>query len=391
LACNLGWPRGQHSGQRGPPRRDLPDAAHRPRSHARDPLPPGQQAVPVRAGAATSLRQFIARFAACTPDALDLLGAFVLASWFTDCIPVAPILYLVGPEDVVRLVLRLLGCLCRRAVLLGDVDLAALATLPSNLGATLLISQRQLNRGVTRALRASSHRDFHVTRGNRCVDAYGAKAFSCGARPADEDKSGPSVFLAPASDSLPILTDAEVRVAREDFQAQLLRYRMVYHAQVRSAAGVECGRFVAATRDQAVTWLAPICDCPELRESVAEVLTQQSRQAAGERFSDLTCLAIEAALTFCHRDGVGHFFVGEAAEVMSLLLQGRHEDFKVSPKQAGALLGDLGIFGERVTKGYKITLTNAVREQIHQLARAYQVPSAQDGVSRCGHCSTAGT
>lgn len=337
-----------------------------------------------------SLRQFFVRYAFLLPDAQDLLVAFNLASWFVDCTPLAPILYLVGPENTVRLILRLLGCTCRRPVLVGDVDRAALATLPTRLGATLLIDQRQLNRGVTRTLLASTHRDFHVTRGCRCVDIYGAKAFSCDVRPADGDEIGLSVFLAPAPNPLPILTEAEARAARENFQAQLSRYRMVYHAHV-GCAEVDCGRFVPAMRDQAFTWLAPICDCADLRQSVVEALSRQSREAAGKRFSDLKCIAIEAALAFCHQEGVERFFVGEVAESMNDLLQGRHENSKVSPKRAGALLGDVGIFRDRVTKGYKITLTDAVREQIHQLASAYQVLSVQDGVRRCGHCSKAGT
>jgi len=110
-----------------------------------------------------ALRQFFARYAFLLPDTLDLLVAFVLASWFVDCVGVAPVLYLVGPENVARLLLRLLACLCHRPVLLGDVDLAALSTLPARLGVSLLVDQRHLSRGVMRALRASNHRDFNVT------------------------------------------------------------------------------------------------------------------------------------------------------------------------------------------------------------------------------------
>jgi hypothetical protein len=335
------------------------------------------------------LRQFFIRYAFLLPDALDVLVAFVLASWFIDCTAHAPILYIVGPETTVRLVLRLAGCMCRRPALVGDVDRAALATLPAGLGTTLLMDQRQLSCGMSRVLLASTQRDFYVARGRRCLDVYGARAFSCDARPANGDDIGLRVFLAPTPNPLPILTDAAARAAREDFQAQLLRYRMVYHTQV-SCAEVDCSRFVPGMREQALTWLAPICDCAELRQSVLEALSRQSREAAGERFSDLKCIAIESALVFCHREGVQHFLVGEAADVMNLLLQGRHEDSKVSPKKAGSLLGDVGIFGDRVTKGYKITLTGAVRERIHQLARAFQVVAMRDAVSGCGHCSKAG-
>ena len=72
---------------------------------------------------------------------------------------------------------------------------------------------------------------------------------------------------------------------------------------------------------------------------------------------------------------------------MNDLLKARHEDSELSERKVGQLLRDLGIHGERVTKGYKIALTDAVRERIHQLAHADQVLPVQDGVSRCGHCS----
>ncbi len=113
----------------------------------------------------------------------------------------------------------------------------------------------------------------------------------------------------------------------------------------------------------------------------------QSREAAGARFSDPKCVALEAALFFCHKEDIEHFFVGEAAETANTLLMGRHEDSELSEKKMGLLLRDLGIYGERVTRGYKIALTDAVRERIHEMARAYQVLPVQNGVRRCGHCS----
>lgn len=67
-------------------------------------------------------------------------------SWFPDCIPVAPVLYLLGPDNEVRLVLRLLGCFCRLPVLLGSVDLAAIHNLPSGLDPTFLVGERNLPR-----------------------------------------------------------------------------------------------------------------------------------------------------------------------------------------------------------------------------------------------------
>lgn len=331
------------------------------------------------------LRQFLSMYALLLPPALDLLVAFVVASWLGDCTPLAPTVYLVGPDSSTRLVLNLLGLLCRYPVFLGDADFAALATLPAGLGATLLIDPRNLSRSVTRVLRASNHRDFRIRRGNRCVDLYGAKVFVCNAEPPPEEGCGLSAFLPPAQTALPILSDAEACAATEDFQAELLRYRMVHHARVRNAE-IEDFRLAPGMRDQAVTWLAPIVDCAGLEESVIEALSRRTRETAGERFTDLRCIALEAALAFCHKPRVEHFFVRELAETMTNLLMGRHEDGEVSAKRAGSILRSIGLFSERVTNGYKITLTDAVRVQIHQLAQAHQILSVQDGVSRCGHC-----
>jgi len=49
-------------------------------------------------------------------------------------------------------------------------------------------------------------------------------------------------------------------------------------------------------------------------------------------------------------------------------------------------LRDLGIRAERVTAGYKVQLSDGIRERIHTSAKSYQVLSLQDGVVRCCHC-----
>ena len=140
-----------------------------------------------------SMFEFLSRHASLTPDAAFLLVAFALSSWLADCVPVAPILYLLGPNYEAGSVLRLLGSLCRRPILLGDIDIAALGTLPSQLEPTLLINQRNLARPVARFLMASNNRYFCIARGGSELHAYGAKAFS--ADPEFENGAGVRVNL----------------------------------------------------------------------------------------------------------------------------------------------------------------------------------------------------
>jgi hypothetical protein len=327
--------------------------------------------------------QFLTHYAHLLPDSAALLVAFVLASWFPDCIPVAPVLYLLGPDNEARLVLRLMGCLSRRSVLLGDVNVSALATLQEGLNPTLLICERNLPRAVRRILLSSNSRYFRIARGNGQFHAYGAKAFSVSREPVN--KPGMRISLSPALDPLPPLSDADEEDAAHDLHAKLLRYRILHYARVCNAQP-DTRNFAPAMRDEAQAWLAPICDCPGLLESVKRSLLQRSRELEEDQFSDDRCLCAEAALFFCHRANTEHFFVGDLAKKVNHLLEGRHEERVVTDKMVGALLRELGIRARRVTAGYKVSLTDTVRQQIHGIARDYQVFASQDGIARCQDC-----
>ena len=346
-------------------------------------FPPCSQPFGSVASLVSSMRGIFCRYANSSPDAVGMLVAFSLASWFADCLPLAPILDLVGPESDVSLVLRLLGCTCRRALLLGDVDIAALATLPTQLGPTLLVNQRGLGRGITRVLQASSNRHFRVARGTRALDLYGTKAFSADAG----SMAGPGieVCISPSPQPRPLLTRAAEEEIAADLQAKLLRYRMVYHRCVRDAK-VDCENFLPMTCEKVYAWLAPICDCPDLRGTISNYLLEISQDAAGRRFTDLRCVVAESALSFCHEPDRREFFIRELSERINALLKGRHEETEVTDRKAGAVLRDLGIRSQRVTAGYKVRLVDTIRLRIHSIARSYQVLSLKDGVLRCCHC-----
>ncbi len=330
-----------------------------------------------------SMRKFVCGYAQLAQDEAALVIAFALASYFVDCLPVAPVLHLLGPDSESSLVLRLLGCLCRRPILVGDIDMAALSTLPAELYATLLINQSKLPQRVMRILQASSNRRFCIARGKGRINAYGAKAFA--ADPELPDGVGVHVSFSPAQDPPPTLTDADEEKFSIDFQARLLRYRFVNYWRVHDAQ-IDSLNFVPAMRDEVRTWLAPICDCGDLQQSVFSSLLQQSQEAEGARFSDDRCVVAEAALFFCHKPDTEHFFIRDLAGAVNALLEGRHEDRNLTDKMVGLLLRALGIHAHRVVKGYRVSLTDDVREQIHHIAKAYKVLSMQDGIARCPQC-----
>jgi hypothetical protein len=202
--------------------------------------------------------------------------------------------------------------------------------------------------------------------------------------------AGVRVSLPPVHELLPTLTHEEEKDLAADFQAKLLRYRLVNYRRV-SQLQLDTSDFVPEMREGIRAWLAPICDCADLQKNVSDFLLQLSHEAEEARMSDDRCVVAEAALFFCHRPDTSHFFVGELAEMVNALLTGRHEDRVLTDKKVGLLLRTLGIHGERVVKGYRVSLTDAVRERIHRVATAYRVISTKDGVARCADCKTEGS
>ncbi|MDP9162136.1 MAG: hypothetical protein M3O09_18165, partial [Acidobacteriota bacterium] len=272
---------------------------------------------------------------------------------------------------------------CRRPILLSDVDIAALRTLPNDLNPTLLCSQRDLSPGIKHVLLASNNRHFHVARGKNELHAYGAKAFS--AAPDLNNDIGVKVSLSPAQNSLRNITDEDKEKFADDFQAKLLRYRFVNYERVRDSRP-DAKEFVPAMRDQVHTWLAPLCQCPNLQKLVRSSLLQLNRENVSHQLIDVPSLVAEAALFYCHKKDAEFFFIGELADRVNVLLKGRHEDGALTSKKVGLVLRSLGICGQRVVEGYKVVLSENVRAQIHGIARAYQVPPTLDGVQRCNHC-----
>jgi hypothetical protein len=346
-------------------------------------FPPVSKAFESGAKLCVSMQNFLSNYSALSADVNALVVAFAFSSWFTDCTPVAPLLYLLGPENETSQLLRLLDCLCRRPILLSDVDLTALRTLPNNLNPTLLCSQRDLSPSVTRVLWASNNRYFHVARGKNELHTYGAKAFS--ANPDLDNDIGVRASLSPAQNSVRNMIDEDKEKFADNFQAKLLRYRFVNYKRVRDSRP-DAEEFVPAMRDHLHTWLAPLCDCPNLQQLVRSSLLQLNRENASNRLIDARSLVAEAALFYCHKKDAGFFLIGELAECVNALLKGRHEDRELTAKKVGLVLRSLGICGERVVEGYKVMLSENVRAQIHGIARAYQVPPAFDGVKRCSHC-----
>jgi len=333
---------------------------------------------------AASMSEFIVNFGKLTRQDADLLAAFALSTWFVDCFQRAPSLQFTGPSERVHLMMRLLSCICRRPILLGRLDLAALCTLPEGLNATLLIGDEKLARTVGHVLNTAGTRNLRIPFGRNWIYAYGATVlFSTPATPAQ----GLRVHLAPTLGILPELREETEQTIATNFHSKLLRFRMRHFDLVRDSK-FDCSNFHRHMQDILRTLINPLIGCDDLKKSVLSSLLPQSEQIAGERFTDLNCLVIEAALCYCHDTSVQTFFVQEITDAVNAVFQDRHEERLVTSRLVGATLRELGLFAERVTRGYHVILTDANRRTIHRLGKEYRVASMTDGILRCDFCQS---
>jgi hypothetical protein len=75
------------------------------------------------------LAEILHTFVELPDELLVRVAAYVLATWFPESLAVAPLLWITGPPTSGKtMLLRLLHCLCRRAILVTDVTPAASAS-----------------------------------------------------------------------------------------------------------------------------------------------------------------------------------------------------------------------------------------------------------------------
>ena len=275
-------------------------------------------------------------------------SAFVFATHFVDCLPIAPCLAITAAElaDAVHF-LRVLASLCRHAIPLASLQPADVWKLPSGLCPTLLLSQPVHTRSTLSCLWASQYRGFGVLHGDKIIDSQLAKAMILDEETPQEFLQIPAaqIFLAPARNALPVLDDSALREIAGQFQPKLLAYRFKNHAAVRRCA-FDLTQFAGATRQMARTFCACFANDTQLQASVVSALRPQDEAARGARWMRLDSLVAEALLVGCHTPEITSIRVGELTNTVNGILAGRGDGVKVSSRRVGAILRSLNFFSQ---------------------------------------------
>lgn len=110
------------------------------------------------------------------------MTAFVVSSWFSEMLPVAPYLALLGPPGSGKTsAMRILRLLCRRSLLSADITSAGFYGVCHRLSPTLLIDETITAghpRTLLHLLRSSSAPGFVSLRKDKAQMAYGPKVLA---------------------------------------------------------------------------------------------------------------------------------------------------------------------------------------------------------------------
>ncbi len=331
------------------------------------------------------LRTAIKQFMEIPDRELLLIQSFLLADWFPDLFESVPYLWLIGPPGSAKTtLLRLLSCLCRRALLVGDIRAAALYQLVDSLDSTLLIDELEVGGSrhdseILRLLRTGSTCGIPAVRNGRLYSTTGFKVIASRHLPDDTALTGRAVTVSilPSLKELRPLTSVEMRRIAEEFQPRLLMFRLTRYPVVRDFRMPSCNLddMTPRARQLARVLTAPLQGDEQAQADLIAVLRECDRETQVERFLEPEWLVEEALFAIAHEqlpNGEQRYaiLVGGIAEDVNGDLKRRGEDFRLSARRVGAVLKSLGIKTERIGNlGRGMKITQGLHRKVHEVAR----------------------
>jgi hypothetical protein len=278
--------------------------------------------------------------------------------------------------------------LARHALPLGQVTHGTLCAVPMDLRPTLLVDGTGISKSVMRLLSASNHHATHVVVRDAIVDLYCAKAIYVGNSSGKDDFDAGSLHidLVSSHQAILILSLKEEKEISSAIQPKLLAYRCKNFVAARDSH-FDLPDFPPELRILARVLGAGIVDAQELQAGLEAVLREDCEQIRSERWVNLPCAVIEAALSFCHEGDDEDVHVGTIAKRTATILAAGGAPAKLEAKGIGAILRSLGFSPKRNSRGFRIRLDEKARRLVHKLARDFDVAAIQENIALCAHCA----
>jgi hypothetical protein len=343
-----------------------------------------------------AMNGFLPRCLDLDQDSGFLMACFILSTWLVDTLPVAPGLSLVGmPDSGKSTGLRVLGLLCRRALLTSDISSAAFCNLCTQLMPTLLIDETATagqQRSLFHLLRSGSAPDTLVFRQKQSYSVYGSKVVAWTELPDDQALNSRYTILpmrASLRTDLARPSDPAIVEAADYLQGSLLRFRLDYFHKMRTARIPYSGQLHGRARDLFEALALPISEDPELCQRLLACLEDQ-QEVNFQRLSARQSAVLEAL-----GQHVRHHPREEFCSLKSLTkatnqeLADAGEHFHLNERAVGSTLTSLGLVDhKRTNAGYVLYLDNSARRHIHAslVRHGSGCPWAAEGAA-CEFCN----
>jgi hypothetical protein len=307
----------------------------------------------------------------------------VLASWFldaTDC-PVSLVIY--GPDcPQGQRLFRILSCLYRRAVLVGDISFASLCSLPMDFSPSLFIERYDHSPQIQRVIRATRTRGYVPSKGKlvhtRCATVIYSDEPLNGVMP---DSRAIEIPVIHTRDPLPVLNgDTQENIANE-FQAKLLMYRLVNYMRVLNSI-FDAAPLTSSVNDLARSLGACVVDAPDRQADIVRLLKMKDKEVNEDYFWDLRVTVLEAMFSLCHEKKQS-VYVSEVANKANSILESRGESFVMTARAVGSKLRGMGLTTGRMGAAGR----GEIQMRIHRLASDNRLKLQHGGGYPCDNCS----
>jgi len=374
-----------------------PDSAFKPRVyHAPDVDPTISQAIrfPTHIAPYESCRKLfddlcalVGRFTGLSESQVLLSAYCVLASWFPECSSIPICVSIVGPYSTQGSQLfHLLSCLYRRPLLLGEMSVAGLHSLPLELCPSLFIERYEYSAELQRFLCALNAYSGFIPRKGRLISVSFARVV-CTEEPLNDDAFGGRAIKIPVTltcRTLPLLDKRARQEIADEFQPKLLMYRLANYSRV-AKCDFDVPYFLPPVRELARFLRACGPDAPEFQQQIVALLKERNAEVQTDRSTNLCSFVVEAMLSLCHEFKRESVRVAEVADRVNTILSQRGEMLTLNAKAVGTRLSKLHLYTKRLdAKSRGLLLTDAALQLIHKLAEDYQIVSTQE--QKCPYC-----
>jgi len=329
----------------------------------------------------------VKKFTGLSESQVLLAAHCVLASWFPECSSIPICVSIVGPYSTQGSQLfHLLSCLYRRPLLLGEMSVAGLHSLPLELCPSLFLERYEYSAELQRFLCALNAYSGFIPRKGRLISVSFARVV-CTEEPLNDDAFGGRAIKIPVTltcRTLPLLDKRARQEIADEFQPKLLMYRLANYSRV-AKCDFDVPYFLPPVRELARFLGACGPDAPEFQQQIVALLKERNAEVQTDRSTNLCSFVVEAMLSLCHEFKRESVRVAEVADRVNTILSQRGEMLTLNAKAVGTRLSKLHLYTKRLdAKSRGLLLTDAALQLIHKLAEDYQIVSTQE--QKCPYC-----